>query len=67
MNKRTLTVQALDAQTAVELPDRDMMALIIVVAPIDVDINLEDVNVGVQACAALLAVESPVQCDATQN
>ncbi len=61
MAKRTLSAHELDAQTAVELPNRDMMALVVIVAPINLE--LEDVEVNVQACAALFSVQSPVQCD----
>ena len=59
MAKRTLTTQELDAQTAVELPDRDMMLVTVVIGRIDViddvTITVRDVNLALQICAQLVA------------
>lgn len=61
LEKKALSPELLEAQTAMELPDREMMALVVVVAPIDV--TLEDVNIGVQACGVLQV--GTVECDQT--
>ena len=45
LEKKALSPEVLEAQTALELPDREMM--LIVIGPITV--NLEDVNVCVNA------------------
>ncbi len=67
MSKRTLTVQDLDAQTAVELPDRDMMLVTVVLNNIlnnnTVTITLRDIDLALQLCAQLVASESVLQCD----
>ncbi len=46
LEKKSLSPEVLEAQTAMELPDREMMALI-VTGPIT--LNIEDVNVCVNA------------------
>ena len=71
MAKRTLTTQELDAQTAVELPNRDMMALVtIVIGRVDiiddVTITIRNVDVAVNLCAQLLATGNFLSCDVTQ-
>jgi len=74
--KRTLSFEQIDAQTAVELPDRDMMALINVFIPITVTdvLNNNQVNVQVPigvaanvcgltvAAVAAAAATGPVDC-----
>ena len=75
--KRALSFEQIDAQTAVELPDRDMMALVtIVVADL---LNNNDVNVqvpiGVAAnvCGVSVAAivdqaqQGPVDCTSTAD
>ncbi len=64
VEKKALSPEVLEAQTAMELPDREMMALLVVVAPIDV--TLTDVNVGVQACGVLNTGDN-IQCTQTQS
>ena len=73
--KRALSFEQIDAQTAVELPDRDMMALInIIVFDLidDVNVNVQvPIGVAVSVCgvnAAVLAeqaVEGQVDCTST--
>jgi hypothetical protein len=70
--KRALSFEQIDAQTAVELPDRDMMALINIVV-VDVlsgnDVNVQvPIGVAANVCgiqANVLAhggVQEPVDC-----
>lgn len=69
MAKKTLPGDVLDAQTAVELPDRDMMVVIVIgnlLSGISVDVDVRNVNVAAQICAAILAVDSPVTCEIQQ-
>lgn len=69
--KKTLDMAELEAQTAVELPERDLMALITIVAVDvvdvgDVTVTIQDINVNAAAnvCAALLTADTVVRCDA---
>ena len=73
--KRALSIEQIDAQTAVELPDRDMMALINIVV-VDVlsgnDVNVQvPIGVAANVCgiqANVLAqggVQEPVDCTAS--
>jgi len=76
--KRALSVEQIDAQTAVELPDRDMMALVNAFVPITVTdvLNGNQVNVQVPigvaanvcglsvAAVAAAAANGPVGCGA---
>ncbi len=71
MAKRTLTTHELDAQTAVELPNRDMMALVtIVIGRVDiiddVTITIRNVDVALNLCAQLLATGNFLSCEVTQ-
>ncbi len=67
--KKLLNTADLDAQMAVELPDRDMMALItITLITGDIRIlNLRNVDIDVanNICVQLLANESVLDCQAT--
>ncbi len=67
--KRALSFEQIDAQTAVELPDRESMLVTIVITNLlnnnTVEIDVRNVNVAVQICAALLA-NANVQCDIQQ-
>jgi hypothetical protein len=76
--KRALSFEQIDAQTAVELPDRDMMALVNVFIPITVTdvLNNNEVNVQVpigvagKVCGVSVAAfaggaaTGPVDCSA---
>ena len=56
--KQVLTTAAIDTQTAMELPSRDMLALITVVITnllnnLSVSIPIKNNNVAVQVCAVV--------------
>jgi hypothetical protein len=56
--KRTLTLDDIEAQTALELPDRHMLGLVTVVITnllnnLSVDVTVRNNNVAVQICAAV--------------
>ena len=56
MEKTLVTSELIDSQTAVELPDRHMMALVnlVLITGDIVTINVRDINVGLNICAQLL-------------
>ncbi len=58
MDKRTLNIEELEAQSAIELPDRAIPALVtlVLVDLIDIGnitITLRDINVALTICAAV--------------
>ena len=70
MEKRTLNLSEIEAQTALELPDREMMALVTIVITNllnnnTVTIDVRNINVAAQICAALLS-NANVTCDIQQ-
>ena len=70
LEKKPLTLEELDAQAAMELPPRDLMLVTIVITNvlnnITVDIDVRNVNVALQICAALIASNAPVTCEIQQ-
>jgi hypothetical protein len=63
--KKVLSFEELEGQTAVELPDREMMALItIVIGAIVITIPIQIEDVAVQICGVLLA--QGIECTVTQ-
>ena len=57
MSKRTLSMEELEAQTALELPNREMPLVTLVLVDLidigDVTVTVRNVNVAAQICAAL--------------
>lgn len=57
--KRMLTDAELDSQTALELPDREMLLITVVITNVlnnlSVDIVVRDINVAAAICAAVLS------------
>jgi hypothetical protein len=64
--KRTLTLEELEAQTAFELPERELPALIKIILVngdvIPVRVRLRDVNVFLNLCLQLIAVGAIQNC-----
>lgn len=54
--KTLVTTELIESQTAVELPDRHMMALVnlVLITGDIVTINVRDVNIGLNICANVL-------------
>ena len=54
--KMLVTTDLIESQTAVELPDRHMMALVnlVLITGDIVTINVRDINVGLNICAQVL-------------
>jgi hypothetical protein len=60
--KKTLSLQALEAQTALELPERETPVLVLLtclvcIGNVTVKLRIEDVNVAAQVCAAVDAIQ----------
>jgi hypothetical protein len=75
LEKKRLTLDELDAQTALELPEREMMALVTVIITnllnnLSVDVDVKNNNVAVQVCAVVTALSSlvstPLSCEIQQ-
>ena len=68
--KRPLSVEEIDAQAALELPDREMMLVTIVITNVlnnnTVEIDVRNVNVAAQICAAVLTNNTNVTCEVQQ-
>jgi hypothetical protein len=76
--KKLLTPHVLENQSALELPDRQMLALSTVVVTnllnnLDVEINVTRNNVAVQLCAAVELINAElftvdtIDCEITQR
>ncbi len=69
LEKRALSPEVLEAQTAMELPDREMMALVIinnVLSGNTVTIDIRNVDVAAQICAGVLNNNAGVTCTVQQ-
>ena len=68
-DKKMLSLAELDSQTALELPDRELMLVTVVITNVlnnnTVEIDVRDVNVAAQICAGLLN-NARVTCDIQQ-
>ena len=81
LEKKTLSLEEIEAQTALELPDREMMQLNVggglvnvqignlQVGPVNVDVNIRNVDLAAAAnvCANVITNNSVVNCDAAAN
>jgi hypothetical protein len=64
--KRPLDVEEIEAQTALELPDRDMLQLL-TVGDVTVNIDITDSNVGVCANANVIGAHTNQHCSIRQS
>ena len=59
LQKQALSLEELDSQVALELPDRETMQVVVIITnlirDITVTIDVRNVDVAAQICAALLA------------
>ena len=62
--KRTLTMEDLDAQRALQLPDREMLLVTIVITNVlnnvSIDVDVRNINVAVQVCAVVEALNTEI-------
>jgi hypothetical protein len=74
LEKKPLSFVDIEAQTALELPNREMMLVTIVISDSinpDVEIEVKNNNIAVQVCAAVVALSSQLglglTCDIAGN
>ena len=75
MEKKALSIVELEAQSAMELPNREMMLVTIVITNLlnnnTVNIEVKNNNVAVQICAVVTALSSlvstPLSCALAQD
>ncbi len=76
LEKKTLTLNDIEAETALVLPERNMMALVTIVITnllnnLSIDIDVRNNNVAVQVCAVISALNGAVgtslTCEIEQN
>jgi hypothetical protein len=77
MTKRTLTLDELDAQTGLALPNRDMMLVTVVITNVlnnlSIDVDVRNINVAVQICAVVELINTELlggntlDCDIQQR
>jgi len=70
LEKKRLTIEDLEAQAALELPERDMMALVTIVITnvlnnLSVDVDVKNNNVAVQVCAVVDLLNTAVGTNLT--
>lgn len=73
VEKKMLSVEAIESQAVLELPDREMMLVTVVIGNllsnnnVDVEIDVRNIQIAAQICAAVLTVDTSVTCtfDAT--
>jgi hypothetical protein len=62
--KKALTADYLDTQAVMELPNRDMLLVTVVITNLlnnlSVDVDVRNINVAVQVCAAVEALTTSV-------
>ena len=62
--KKMLTAEQLDTQSVVELPNRDMLLVTVVITNLlnnlSVDVDVKNVQVAVQVCAVVEALNTEV-------
>ena len=60
--KRALSIEELEAQTALELPERELMLVTVVITNVlnnlSVNVDVRNINVAVQVCAAVNAINT---------
>jgi hypothetical protein len=76
LEKERLTLDELEAQAALELPNRDMMLVTVIINNVlnnlSIDVDVRNVNVAVQVCAVvnlintIIAPDAALTCTITQ-
>ena len=60
--KQTLTLENIEAQTALELPNRNMLLVTVVITNVlnnlSIDVDVRNNNVAVQVCAVVLLLNT---------
>ena len=67
LEKKPLDLEEIEAQAALELPDREMMLVTVVITNVlnnlSVDVDVRNVNVAVQVCAVVNALNTILDGD----
>ena len=62
LEKKALSLEDIEAQSALELPDREMMLVTVVITNVlnnlSVDVDVRNNNVAVQVCAVVQALNT---------
>jgi len=68
LEKERLTLDELEAQAALELPNRDMMLVTVIINNVlnglHIDVDVRNVNVAVQVCAVVNLINTIIAPDA---
>jgi hypothetical protein len=68
LEKERLTLDELEAQAALELPNRDMMLVTVIINNVlnnlSIDVDVRNVNVAVQVCAVVNLINTIIAPDA---
>ena len=80
LEKKALSLEDIEAQTALELPDREMMQIVVVIGDVlsdnEIRIDVRNNNIAVQVCAIVDVInlivgpnspEKPLSCEITQT
>ena len=69
-NKQILSQADLDSQMALELPNRDLMLVTVVIGNLlsgnTIEIDVRNIDIAAQICAAVLTNNTNVTCDIQQ-
>ena len=69
--KQLLSQADLDSQMALELPNRDLMLVTVVITNLlnnnTVTIDVRNIDIAAQICAAVLTNQTNVDCDVVQK
>ena len=67
LEKKALSLEEIEAQSALDLPDREMMLVTVVINNVlnnlSVDVDVRNVNVAVQVCAVVNALNTILDGD----
>jgi hypothetical protein len=70
VEKKALSIEAIESQAVLELPDREMMLVTVVITNLlnnnEVEITVRDVNIGAAICAVLIGTGN-FDCDVPQT
>jgi len=62
LEKKRLSLEEMESQTALELPDRELMLVTVVITNVlnnlSIDVDIRNVNVAVQVCAVVQAINT---------
>ena len=69
LEKTPISLEELEAQAALELPNRDMMLVTVIINNVlnnlSIDVDVRNVNVAVQVCAVVNAINTIIAPDAS--